>query len=196
MPNNDFLILLLPQAVTQESEALATAWRHESGIALRVAPAIESTQFDRHWLRIHGDTSFCLQVARNLDIELISPPEGLVAELGDEWTASGDYGELTAAGRAAIANGTVASYSTQFGHEFSAEGKVFAEVFAGQIVAAPAFIAEFARLQGGRWIVTGVHSIWDAEVRDLGPIGFSHALRYAARPRNRKAMRGRARDSS
>ena len=189
MPNNDFLVLLLPPSPTPETDALATAWRIESGIALSVTPADPRIDFERHWLRVYGDDAFCRDLAAEFDLVLETPPDDLLENLEPRWTAAQD-GASTAQARAFIANGTVAACCIHAGDGSLAAATGFAETFAGQIVAAPAFAVDLAQTDAG-WKVKACLPAWSAPLLGCDPTGVAHALRYASRGATRHEVRAR-----
>jgi hypothetical protein len=196
MPNNDFLVLLLPETADAASEAIATAWRVESGIALRAAPGHAALDFDRHWLRVYGDPGFCQGVAETFDLELEAPPEDLLSLLEPRWTGGEAAGTITASARAFIANGSVAACSVFEGDASAEDALDFAQAFAGQVVAAQAFVADLGLTVQGKWIVSGCAPAWCADLRGCDPAGAAHALRYASRARTRRQRRERVRENS
>jgi hypothetical protein len=193
MPNNDFLVLLLPEAVDAASEAVAAAWRIESGIALRTVPRPGDLDFDRHWLRVYGDSGFCRTVAETFDLELEAPQDDLLSLLEPRWTGGETPGSLAASARAFIANGSVAACHVHEGDAGADDALDFAQAFAGQIVAASAFVADIGLTAEGKWVVTGCAAAWDAGLKGCDPAGAAHALRYASRARARKERRERER---
>jgi len=190
MPNNDFLVLLLPPSPTPETEAIAAAWRIESGITLNVTSSDSRIDFERHWLRPYGDDAFCRELAAEFDIVLETPPDDLLENLEPHWIAA-EGSESTA--RAFIANGSVAACSIHTGHGSIASAMAFADMFAGQVVAAPAFIIDLAQTEAS-WKVTACLPAWNAALLGCDPAGVAHALRYASRGATRHEIRaGRSR---
>ncbi len=75
------LILVLPEKVDPEREAVARAWRAGGGETAHLGRFWEPPPLDSAAVRLYGNDTFCLVLAQKLGLELVSPPDDLLLQL-------------------------------------------------------------------------------------------------------------------
>lgn len=80
------LTLLVPEKRDPEREAVDAAWVAAGGEVIRLGRFWEPPAVDRRRVRLHGGHGFALVLAQKLDLELVGPPDDLLARLPQRWT--------------------------------------------------------------------------------------------------------------
>src|SRR5262245_1922382 len=78
-PTAQGLLLVVPQKADSERDAVVAAWEAAGGEVLRLHRFWQPPQVDAQRVRLYGNDTFCLVVAQKLDLELVSPPNDLLA---------------------------------------------------------------------------------------------------------------------
>jgi hypothetical protein len=79
------LILIIPEKGDEERDAVASAWQRAGGAVLRLGRFWEPPALDPRRVRLYGGESFCLVVAHQLGLELLSPRDDLLLAVPPGW---------------------------------------------------------------------------------------------------------------
>ncbi len=78
-------ILVMPIKADIERDAVAKSWESFGGTVVRLDRFWEPPVLDNTKVRLYGPDTFCLVVAQQLNLDLISPDDSSLASLGTEW---------------------------------------------------------------------------------------------------------------
>jgi hypothetical protein len=74
------LLLLVPEKADPERDAVAAAWELAGGSVLRIGRFWDPPEVDRTKVRVYGADTFCLVLAEELHLDLVSPPDRILAD--------------------------------------------------------------------------------------------------------------------
>lgn len=78
-------LLLIPEKADREREAVAQAWQQAGGKVLHVGKFWQAPRVGNASVSIYGNDTFALVLAQVLGLELLMPPDELVAKLPYRW---------------------------------------------------------------------------------------------------------------
>lgn len=79
-------ILIIPARPDYERDQVAAAWAARGWEVLRLDRFWEPPPLDPTRVKIYASAAFAYVVAQKLGLELVSPPDELIATIGREWT--------------------------------------------------------------------------------------------------------------
>jgi len=79
-------LLLIPDKIDIERDALANAWEKANGQVLRISKFWEKPNTQNKKLAIYGPDTFSLVLAQVVSIQLISPQDEWIAQIDKKWT--------------------------------------------------------------------------------------------------------------
>jgi hypothetical protein len=74
------LVLLIPDKPDPERDAVALEWERSGGSVLRIGRFWDPPSVDRSAVRVYGADTFCLVLAQKLRLQLVSPPDRVLAD--------------------------------------------------------------------------------------------------------------------
>jgi hypothetical protein len=69
------LLLLIPEKLDTERNAVAEVWQAQGGEVLRLGRFWDPPEINRSRVRLYGNDTFCLILAQKLQLELLSPSD-------------------------------------------------------------------------------------------------------------------------
>ncbi len=85
MPDFDRLLLIIPDKRDIERDAVAEAWQENGGDILRLGRFWEPPVLEVSQVRLYGPDTFCLVLAQQLNLDLVSPTDDLLIHLDEKW---------------------------------------------------------------------------------------------------------------
>lgn len=79
------LLLIIPEKFDSERDAVANTWETQGGEVLRIGRFWEPPTIDRSRVRLYGNDTFCLVLAQQLELELVSPSDDFLLRVDHHW---------------------------------------------------------------------------------------------------------------